>query len=114
MHQFICKAQSGESIPTELNKQKLLKKILKFYEEANITYKLQIEPIEKNINESQQALYKAFILKAADHFGTSFPEMEVLLQNLMPEGPRERWSTNQLNDFINKSGSYLSEHGFQF
>jgi|GEM_PF-4750811 len=114
MHQFICKTQSGVITPTEYNKEAFLKKVLKYYEDANITFKLQIEPIEKNINENQDKLYKVFILKAADHFGNSFGEMQTLLQQFMPEAPRERWSSKELNDFINKSSSHLAEFGFQF
>ncbi len=79
-----------------------------------MSFKLSIEPIQKNINEQQESLYKAFILKAANHFGNTFPEMENILRNLMPEGPRERWSTNQLDDFITKSTAYLGQHGFHF
>lgn len=114
MHQFICKAREGKAIPTEQNKLAFLEKVLKYYEERNMTFKLQIEPIEKNINENQEKLYKAFILKASDHYGVTFKEMEFLVERFMPEGPRERWSSEQLNNFINKASSVLSEHGFQF
>jgi hypothetical protein len=120
MHQFISKAQSGRIIPTEPNKRKLLSRILDSYENQNISFKITIEPIEKNINESQRKLYDAFILKAADHFGNTYSEMQDILRRFYPinargeDIPLNRWSSQQLDLFITKSTAFLAEHGFHF
>ncbi len=121
MQKFICKAQSGVPIPTDLNKQKLLAKMLKFYEMQNITFTVTLDLPRKDINEQQLKLYKAFIVQAADHFGNTYSEMEKILKDkfypIDPTGsdiPLHRWSSEQLDLFITKSTALLVEHGFQF
>jgi hypothetical protein len=107
MHQFICKVKGGVITPLSPFQVKLLNKILDTYETQNKTIKVSFEFIDKNINEAQHKLYKAFVLKAADHFGNIYPEMQDIL-------PVDRWSSEQLNLFITKSTAYLAEHGFNF
>lgn len=82
MHQFICKAQGGNIVPLEQNKRNLLNKVLRSYEELDMKFKVTIEVIVKNINEQQISLYNAFIIKASDHFGNTFIEMENILKDI--------------------------------
>jgi hypothetical protein len=120
MHQFICKVKGGVITPLSPFQVKLLNKILDTYETQNKTIKVSFEFIDKNINEAQHKLYKAFVLKAADHFGNIYPEMQDILKVFYPEDvngekiPVDRWSSEQLNLFITKSTAYLAEHGFNF
>ena len=120
MHQFICNSQEGNIVPLEKNKRIFFKKLLNSYQELNKNFKVTIELISKDINEQQYSLYKAYILKASEHFGNGFYEMARLLERFHPLGinsePKnpKKWSTHELNDFIDKSSALLSEHGFQF
>lgn len=125
MHQFICKSVEGTIVPTQENKLKLLKKILDSYSSNGKSFKLTIESYEKNINEQQISLYNAFILKAADHFGNTFQEMEYILKRFWPKKFNsiygtdtykgvDYWNTKELDDFINQSSALLAEQGFKF
>lgn len=123
MNQFICRSEQGSIVPVQLSKKKLLKKLLDSYEERELTFKVTVEVIVKNINEQQKSLYNAFIIKASEHFGVSFKKMEEMLTRFYPEEdifgqvhkkPKSIWSTKELNDFIDKASSVLSEQGFHF
>ena len=120
MHQFICKSVKGTIVPIQPNKLKLLKKLLNSYGELNKKFKVTIEIIEKNINEQQISLYNAFIIKAAEHFGNSFREMELLLYLYYPidniNGIKDisKWTTKDLDNFINQASALLAEQGFKF
>jgi len=101
--------------PLSSQQEKLLQKLLLKYEEDNVTVKVTYEIVVKNINEQQKSLYKAFIIKAADHFGDTFNGMENKLKRFMPEDKNlSKWSTKELDDFINKSTFFLAEFGFHF
>lgn len=120
MHQFICKVVGGKIVPLQHNKEKLLKTLLADYERLGMKLKLTVEVIEKNINEQQISLYKAFIIKASNHFGNTFREMEIILIRFYPinsEGYKislNKWTPKQLNDFIDKASALLTEQGFKF
>ena len=122
MHQFHCKAVEGKIVPLQPNKILFLEKLLKSYEELNKNFKVTIEVIEKNINSEQESLYKAFITKASNHFGNTYQEMENILKRFWPLNsfhmrdykPREKWTTTELNLFIEQSSALLAEHGFTF
>lgn len=123
MHQFNVKSIRGVISPVNDSKKKFFDKLLKSFEDENMTFKITIENISKNINEEQIALYKAFIVKAAEHFGNSYPEMEEMLDRFKPKFnslgfdysiPIQRWSNKDLDDFINKSTAFLAEFGFNF
>ncbi len=120
MHKFICKAQSGTPVPTEHNKRRLFEKIMKDAEERNITFTITYDLPSKDINDEQEKLYKAFILKAANHFGTDFTDMQRTLKVFFPEDfygdpiHISRWSSQQLDDFITRATAHLAEFGFHF
>ena len=123
MHQFICKSVKGTIVPVQENKVKLLNKLLNSYDEFDMKFKVTIEVIVKNINEQQISLYNAFILKAADHFGNTFIEMELILlhfhpRQLNPSGkwtkPLYKWTTKELDHFISQASALLAEQGFKF
>lgn len=81
-----------------------------------------IQIIEKDINSQQIGLYRAFVIKAADHFGNTYKEMEDILKRFYPSNsfhpkdykPIEKWSSHELDDFISKATSFLGQHGFVF
>lgn len=116
MHSFICKTDGDHIIPIGSSKQSLLDKLKKDYKDRDIIFKVTIQIVEKNLNKEQVKLYKAFILKAADHFGNDFGEMQSLLKRFFPDEdlPVERWNTKELDTFITKSTAFLAEHGFHF
>lgn len=123
MHQFICKSVGGIIVPLQKSKIDLLKKVLLTYEDLNKKFKVTIEYIEKNINEQQISLYNAFIMKASDHFGNSFQEMEIILisfypkfifQNSLLPKPINKWTSKELDRFINQATALLAEQGFSF
>jgi hypothetical protein len=123
MHQFICKYVDGKIVPLQANKSALLQKVLNSYKDLDMKFKLTIEVIEKNVNEQQQSLYRAYILKASEHFGVHFSEMEKMLFSYFPTDffngkllakPISKWTSKELDDFINKSSALLAEHGFKF
>lgn len=122
MHQFHCKAVGGKIVPLQSNKSKLLEKLLDSYEELNMKFKVTIQVIEKNINSDQVSLYKGFILKASNHFGNTYEEMEAILKRFWPLNSFhardyksiEKWTTAELNLFIEQSSALLAEHGFTF
>ena len=124
MHQFICKVVEGKIVPLQPSKVDLLKKVLNTYEDLNKTFKVTIEYIEKNLNESQISLYNAFVLKAANHFGNSFDEMENLLCRYKPYIPSDglnmvvkpinKWTSKELTQFIDQATALLAEQGFSF
>lgn len=123
MHQFNVKSIRGVISPVNDSKKKFFDKLLKSFENENITFKITIENVSKNINEEQIALYKAFILKAADHFGVDYKEMEEMLDRFKPKikglgfdcpKPVLRWNNKELDSFINKSTAFLADFGFNF
>lgn len=121
MHVFICKSKDGNIIPNALNKKAFLRKLLNSYEELDMKFKVTIEVIEKNINDQQISLYNAFIIKASNHFGISFREMELMLKALYPMDhiandykPKNKWTTVDLNNFIEQASALLAEQGFKF
>lgn len=102
------------------SKQDFLDRLLDDYERRNITVDISMQIPQKDISTNQVGLYKAFIQKAANHFGTDFSEMQQLLKNLQPldfSGEPinvSKWSTEQLNTFISQASSYLAVYGFHF
>lgn len=115
MHQFICKVIEGKIVPLQSSKVDLLNKVLNTYEDLHKTFKLTIEYIEKNINEQQLSLYNAFIVKASNHFGNSFAEMEDILERFYPKDIIvSKWTTPELNKFIDEATALLAEQGFSF
>ena len=99
----------------------MLNKLLNSYSELDKSFKLTIEVIEKNINEQQISLYNAFIIKASEHFGNTFQEMENILKRFWPkwvdiEGIKEPkdWVKGDLENFINQASALLAEQGFKF
>lgn len=120
MHIFICKAVGGKIVPQQSNKKEFFEKLINSYQELNMSFTVSIEPVQKNINEAQIALYRAFILKASEHFGNSFQEMESLLKSFYPiedigsYKPITNWSTKELTNFIDEASALLSEQGFNF
>lgn len=124
MHQFICKVVGGKIVPLQTNKSNLLNKLLNSYEQTDMKLKLTIEVVEKNINEQQISLYKAFIIKASEYFGVGFDDMEKMLFHLFPKGvynngtvlekPNSKWTTKELDNFINQASALLAEQGFEF
>lgn len=119
-HLFTCKAKSGQLVPTSLAKEQLLKKLLDHYERVGTTFTIKIEEELPNINGQQEKLYKAFVLKAASHFGSNFGDMQKTLYPFFPTdefGEKimpQRWSTPQLNTFIDQASAKLVEFGFHF
>lgn len=120
MHIFIAKSLKGVITPLGLTKQSLLQKLLKSYEEQNKAFKITIEELSKDISSEQIKLYRAFIFKASNHFGNTYAEMEELLLQFYPididnkKLVLEKWSSKDLDEFINKSTSHLAEFGFHF
>ena len=121
MHIFICSSVGGKITPQQTNKQALFKKLIDAYGKNNHTYKVTIEKIEKNINEAQTKLYNAFIVKASDHFGNTFTEMQNMLSRFHPidvytglHKPISEWTSKEVNKFIDLSSALLAEHGFHF
>jgi hypothetical protein len=120
MHQFICKYVKGKIVPIQENKLKRLERLLNSYGELDKKFKVTIEIIEKNINEQQISLYNAFIIKAANHFGNTFNEMEIILKRFWPRYDMNtikalnKWTTKELDTFINQASALLAEQGFKF
>lgn len=124
MHQFICKAQEGRIVPLEQNKVEFLYKLLNSYQDLNKKFKVTIELIEKNINENQVSLYMVFVMKASKHFGNTYEEMREILKAFHPicqDGldvgkpkPVYKWTSSELQEFLDKASALLSEYGFKF
>ena len=125
MHQIICKSLQRKIVPVREEKIALLNKLLDSYESLDKTFKLTIEVIEKNINEHQQSLYRAFIIKASNHFGNTYQEMESILGRFRPVvsssggvkafyKPVPSWNSKELDRFINQASVLLAEQGFIF
>lgn len=126
MHKFLVKVVSGKIVPVQPSKDKLLNKMLKDYEALNKKFYITLEDVQKDINQNQTALYRAYIIKSAEYFGYTYHEMEKVLKELIhpiniesndPDYltiPVERWSSAQLDNFLNQANSVLSEHGFKF
>lgn len=122
MHHFICKAQEGNIVPLEHNKEKFLRKLLDSYQDLNKKFKVTIEIIEKPISSEQTSLYNAFIIKASNHFGNTFIEMEKILMRFHPLNSFHsrdyksvsKWTSQELDNFINQASALLAEHGFKF
>lgn len=120
MHRFHIEVRGRKLVASDPSKQEFLDRLLDDYERRNITVDMILQIPEKDINANQYGLYKAFILKAAKHFGTDFRDMQNTLKNLHPtdfagnnvEVPK--WTTEQLNTFISQSSSYLATYGFHF
>lgn len=113
MHLFIAKFFKGRILPVEEKKLVFWNKLLKDYEDKDMCFKVTIEVVGKNINGAQKSLYNAFIYRASDHFGNSFNDMKIMLHILEPRDPTgilvpiERWSTDQLNRFIDEANVML-------
>lgn len=121
MHQFKCKAQGGNIVPLEHNKEKLLSKLLKYYEDDNKVFKITLEIVEKRISNDQISVYNAFVIKSSEHFGNTFKEMEKLLFHFYPISidtnepiPVRLWSKGHLDKFISQATAHLSQFGFKF
>lgn len=121
MHSFICKSVRGSLVPEQSNKIKFLQKLLNSYEQLDKKFKVTIEVIDKNLNESQLSLYNAFIIKASQHFGNTFKDMEEILFRFFPididtNKPKfvVKWTTAELNTFIQQASALLAEQGFKF
>jgi len=120
MHQFICKAVGRKIVPLQQSKLNLLNKLLDSYSDTDKCFKLTIEIVEKNINEQQISLYKAFIIKASEYFGNTYHEMEIILRRFNPiyniddYKPINLWTTKELDTFINQATALLAEQGFKF
>lgn len=101
-----------------------MQKVLKGYEDLDKKFKVTFELIEKNLNEHQISLYNAFILKASNHFGNSFQEMENLLYRFKPYSidelggkfatPISKWTSKELTQFIDEATALLAKQGFSF
>ena len=115
---FICKTVEGKIVPQQsLQKVQFFNKLINSYGQLDKAYKVTIELVEKNINESQKSLYKAFILKVSEHLGYSYKNTEDLLLNedsIKNVKPFHKWTTKDLNEFIDKSSALLAEYGFNF
>ncbi len=121
MHIFICSSVGGHIVPQQTNKQLLFKKLIDTYGKNNHTYKVTIEKLERNINEAQTKLYKAFIVKASLHFGNTYTEMQNMLSRFHPidittdtHKPISEWTSKEVNNFIDQASVLLAEHGFHF
>lgn len=121
MHQFHCQSINGNIVPLQQNKIDLLQKLLKSYEDLNMKFKLTIEVVDKNLNEQQIGLYKAFIIKSSNHFGNTYKEMEEILFRFFPidinsnkRKPVDKWTSQELTSFIDNASALLAEHGFVF
>ena len=123
MHKFICTSVGGKIVPQRTSKQPFFLKLLGSYESLNKKFLVTIQVLEKEINEQQITLYNAFILRAADHFGNSFVEMQNLLvifhppdihDGLAKPKPVTNWTTSELNIFIHEASAHLAEQGFIF
>jgi len=120
MHQFVCKSIRGVITPNSFLKEKLFHKLLKSYEDLGMNFKVTIELTSKNINESQVQLYNAFIIRASEHFGNTFAEMATILETLHPINiggevkPIEKWSSLDLDTFINQANVLLLDASSDF
>lgn len=123
MHQFICNAVGGKIVPLQPDKEKFLLKLLNSYQDLNKKFKVTIEIIEKPLSNEQVKLYHAFVFKASKHFGNTFMEMSILLTHLHPQVGMEgvnwpkdvsKWTTDELDTFINQASTLLAEQGFIF
>lgn len=121
MHTFKCiVGDSGHPAPITPSQKKLFYKLLESYRDINKTFTVIISDDSKYLSPEQIKVYNAFIWKAADHFGNTFPEMQTLLSKFQPsnnpgeEIPIRKWNTQQLNTFIDKASSHLAQYGFNF
>ena len=115
MNHFVGKIKGGELAPLSSHQKGLLKKLLSTYENNNTLVKVTYEIVAKNINQQQKSLYRAFIVKAADYFGDDYKSMEDKIERFKPKGIHiDKWSSKDLDDFINKSSSFLGQFGFHF
>lgn len=124
MYRFRSKSKQGLISPVNDSKRRLFKKLLKHYEDNDITFEVIIQEKRRSINESQVGLYRAFIAKSADEFGVSFGEMEDILKPFYPTVldhndneiyvPVSNWTNYQLDSFIDKATATMADHGFKF
>jgi len=120
MHRFHIEIRGRKLVASDPSKQDFLDRLLDDYERRNITVDMILQIPEKDINSGQYKLYKAFILKAANYFGTDFSDMQTTLQNLRPIDINgnlmdvSKWNSKDLDTFITQSSTYLAEYGFHF
>lgn len=87
-----------------------------YFENIDATLVLNIEFVEKDINQAQLKLYKSFIIRIGEHFGSDYHEAESYVKRFYPNEdlPPEKWKTKQLDDFISKSVNFLADYGFNY
>lgn len=126
MHKFLVKVVSGKIVPVQPSKKNLIDKMLRDYEALDKKFYVTFEEVSKDLNESQVGLYRAFIVRASDYFGNTYSEMEDMLKRYHPMRftiasmgttdtvPIDKWSSEDLDRFINQASALLSPHGFKF
>ena len=125
MHKFNVEIRGRKLFATDPSKQDFLDRLQDDYENRKIVVQVSFEIPLKDINADQERLYRAFIVKAADHFGNEFGEMQQMLMqfwpiqpsgimNYMERKPVSKWTSKDLDDFINKSSAHLAQFGFHF
>jgi len=121
MRSFICKVQGGKIVPLVPSQERTFKKILNDAETYNRTLIFSIEEVEKTLTPKQIKMYQAYIVKASEHFGSTFIEMEKELFRFFPVDVEaktkksvEKWTTAELEQFIISCNKKLGEFGFQF
>lgn len=123
MKRFNVKFREGKLVPLGYSQQRVLNKILDYYERSGETFTITIEKVTKPINNDQAGLYRAFIVKACDYFGNTYSEMESLLDTYKPKVEEHGkivnkdvslWTTKELNNFIDQASAQLAEFGFKF
>ena len=120
MHQFNCRSSGGKIVPLDDFKQKFFTKLLNHYEQLGMNFKVTIEILSKDVNTNQISLYNAFIIRASQHFGNTFEEMQNELMRFFPldielnKKPVEKWNSKELNDFIDKANALLLEADSDF
>jgi hypothetical protein len=122
MSQFICKVdKEGNFVPLLSQHKERLERMIGHYSMTGKSVVITIEPVEKDISEAQQHLYKAFILSVADYFGVSFNEAVSYIEHLSPHDVKGNlnidytsWKHRELQTFIDKASAFLAEYGFKF
>jgi hypothetical protein len=123
MHIFKCIVDQTENLtPSDSSKLKLWNKLIDHYRRSEEIITVTLEVKSKVINSNQEGLYRAFIIKAADHFGNDFSEMQPMLMQFwpldmlnsrIPKTP-DRWTADDLNSFIDRATAHLAPFGFHF
>lgn len=121
MFRFIAKASKGKIKPLKPSNEKTLEKILSESESLNKKLIITIEYVEKKVNNSQISLYRAFIIKSSEAYGCTYSHMENLLKQFHPKEedlktniPIEKWTSKQLDSFINQASEVLSSNNENF